>query len=93
MDRNRNNNDEAFLNELEHATPEKAKEMLLQAVRPECRNTASNFFACVEDKIKTLDEKESSNQAIIEKKIAEKIIPDCMNNYDLESCLAKYDKI
>jgi hypothetical protein len=89
MDRNRN--DQEFLNELEHATPEKARELLLQAVRPECRSVASNFFNCVEDKIKQIDEKEASNQSVIEKKITEKIIPDCMRSYDLESCLAKYD--
>lgn len=89
MDRNRNDQD--FMNELEHATPEKARELLLQAVRPECRSIASNFFVCVEDKIKQIDERDAANQSVIEKRITEKIIPECMKNYDLESCLAKYD--
>lgn len=89
---NRNDNqDEEFMKKLETASPEDAKKLVLNSIVPECRSIAGNFFDCVETKFKTIDPKASTNFEQVEKQLNESIVPDCMRQYDLESCLKKYE--
>jgi hypothetical protein len=83
--------DEQLLKDLNKTTsPEEARNLMLNLIVPECKDIAKNFFMCLESRIERLDPK-STKYEEMEKKLNETFVPECMNNYNLEECLKKYD--
>jgi hypothetical protein len=83
--------DEAILRDLNKTTsPEEARQIMINLIVPECRDIAKNFFQCLENKIERLDPKTTKYEDM-EKKLNETFVPECMNSYNLEDCLKKYD--
>lgn len=62
------------------------KTYALQSIKSDCRDTASSYFNCVEDKIQQL-----STSKFNYKEASEQMnsihIPECMSSYNIESCL------
>jgi hypothetical protein len=87
---NKNDQDNKdLLNKLEQASPEEAKNLVVQSLVPECRGVASSFFDCIEEKIKTIEDKNMDFKQM-EREFNDNFTPACMKNFDLESCLKKY---
>ncbi len=85
-----NDREKEMLDRLEKATPEEAKKIVLDSLPNECRGVASNFFDCVDVKIKEL-ENNKFDMTKFEEEFNKSITPQCMSKYDMESCLNKYD--
>jgi len=81
-----NSNDKDILDRLENASPEEAKKIVIESIHPQCRNVASNFFDCVESKLKDLENKNLNLQQM-ENEFNNNITPFCMGKFDLENCL------
>ncbi len=62
------------------------KSYALQSIQPNCRDTASDYFNCVEDKIKQLSTSKFSYKDASEQ-MNSVYIPECMSSYNIESCL------
>jgi hypothetical protein len=84
-----NNNEQELLKKLESASPEEAKNLVIQSIIPQCRTVARDFFDCIEDRLKSY---EQSNMDLkdMEREFNDNISPICMKNFDLESCLRQY---
>lgn len=80
-----------FYRRLEHALPQDAKTLVVSSLHEKCREVGSNFFNCVESKIMGLPNDNKMQYAEMEKKMTNEFVPSCMKQYDLESCLNKYD--
>jgi hypothetical protein len=72
--------------------PLQMKQFILNLITPECKEVANGLFDCLENKLQTFDLKGGKFEDV-EKRINETIIPECFNNFNLDDCLAKNDKI
>ena len=84
-----NSSDKDIMDRLENASPEEAKKIVIESIVPQCRSLATNFFDCVEVKLKEIENK-NLNLEQMEKEFNNNITPFCMKNFDLESCLKQY---
>jgi len=84
-----NSNDKDILDRLENASPEEAKNIVIESIVPQCRKIAVNFFDCVEDKLKELESKNLNFQQM-ENEFNNNITPFCMNKFNLEACLKQH---
>jgi hypothetical protein len=71
--------------------PQQMKSFIMNLITPECKDIANRLFDCLEDKLQHMDSKGKFED--IEKNVNEKIIPECFNNFNLDECLTKFDKI
>ncbi len=86
---NSDRTEQELMSKLENASPEEAKNLVIQSIIPQCRPVAKAFFDCIEDKIKVFENKEIDiNQ--MEREFNDNISPACMRDFDLESCLKQY---
>jgi hypothetical protein len=91
--------DEKSLKELESKLEnasdiETAKQFALNAIHPECRTIANDFFNCVEDKLKPYEKPDNKlSLQKLEEDMNNMIIPSCLRAYDIDSCLKKFEKI
>lgn len=70
-----------------------AKELALMGIVPECRDVAKKFFQCLEDNLNPYDKKgKLLTYQQLEYELNKHVIPMCMEKYNLEACLKKYDK-
>ncbi len=81
-----NQSEQELMKKLENATPEEAKQLVVQSIIPPCRGLAKSFFDCIEDQLKTYESKEMDLKQM-EKEFNSTISPFCMNEYNLENCL------
>jgi hypothetical protein len=81
--------EQELISKLENASPEEAKNLVVQSIIPQCRGVAKNFFDCIEDKIKVYENKEMDLKQI-EREFNDNISPSCMKDFDLEQCLKQY---
>ncbi len=80
------NNDEALLRELEKASPEEFKTLILNSIPEQCRTLAGQFFNCVEEKVQTIN---TTNNLDVENQLDKVVIPECTAKFDFESCINK----
>ena len=68
-----------------------AKNLSLKGIFPQCRSIANNFFNCIENNLIPFN-KDGKNYSYeeLEKDLNERVIPMCMKQYDLNSCLNLY---
>jgi hypothetical protein len=81
--------EQELMKKLENATPDEAKNLVIQSITPQCRGVAKGFFDCIEEGLKPFEQKETDLKTM-EREFNEKITPNCMKNFDLESCLKQY---
>ena len=81
--------EQELMNKLENASPEEAKNLVVQSIIPQCRELAKGFFDCIEDKIKVYESKEMDLKQI-EREFNDVISPNCMRDFNLEVCLKQY---
>lgn len=86
-----NNNFE--INELEEAKKniKLGKELALNGIIPECREIANNFFNCIEENLKPYGKDGTLlTYKELEKDLNERVIPFCLNKYNINECLKKF---
>ena len=66
---------------------EEAKKILLEAMKPKCREIAELYFSCLDEKTELLSKKKLSKKRI-EHKIEREINPYCLKKFDLITCLS-----
>ena len=68
-----------------------AKNLSLKGIFPQCRTIANNFFNCIENNLIPFN-KDGKNYTYdeLEKDLNERVIPFCLNKYNLNECLNKY---
>jgi hypothetical protein len=86
------NSEDEILKRLESANKDEAKNIILETILPQCRDVASSFFDCVENKMKTIDFANPRDYENLERQINEKFVPECMGIHNLEDCLASHEK-
>jgi len=84
-----NQNEQELMKKLENATPEEAKNLVIQSIIPQCRGVARDFFDCIEDRFKSYENRQMDLKDM-EREFNDNISPYCMRNFDLESCLKQY---
>ena len=80
-------------NELEEARKniKLGKELALKGIIPECREIANQLFNCIEENLKPYGKDgKLLTYKELEKDLNERVIPMCMKQYDLNSCLNLY---
>lgn len=64
------------------------KETILSGIHVECKDIAKGFFECMEEKYVGLDKRYRRTLEEFEKISHKNFIPQCMDKYDIEDCLA-----
>ncbi len=83
----------ALFTKLNEASKEECKEILIDLMIPECRTVLRQLLDCIGKKSETinLDEINSFNE--LEQISRNKLIPQCIKEYDLSGCLQEHAPI
>lgn len=82
---------EEFLKQIENSNPEDAKKLIIESITPKCREVASKFFSCVETSLVGVNPNLSYQE--LDSHLNDHLVPKCMKDFDLESCLKKFENI
>ena len=80
-------------NEFEEVTKniKLGKELSLKGIILECKVIAGQFFNCIEENLKPYgNDGKLLTYKELEKDLNERVIPFCLNKYNLNECLNKY---
>ena len=80
------NAEQELLKKLENASPEDAKKLVVESIIPQCQETASSFFTCLEERLSLHNSKQMSLKEL-DREFNENITPYCMKKFNLEECL------
>lgn len=76
-----------IISSLREIEKNESKNQIIKQIDKNCRDIASNFFDCMEDKYRTFIKNHERSICEVEKTSNEEFVPFCMNEYNLEMCL------
>lgn len=71
------------------AETQQIKKQLIEELPLACREMGANFFNCVEENMEKISGEFTENMSYeeVEKKISERVIPLCIQKYDVQKCV------
>lgn len=63
--------------------------IILNNIKPECREVTNMYFKCMQEKVKKLSEKKKIKKEQYEEIVQNQFNPYCLKKYNFELCLTK----